>query len=38
MQHVFLMQPDQDGKMKCLITSVNENRKVECYLYKVPDE
>ncbi len=36
--HVFTMQPDQDGKMKCFISSSNGERGVECYLYKVADE
>lgn len=33
--HNFTMQPDQEGKMKCLISPEGDDRVVECYLYKV---
>lgn len=38
MPHIFVMQPDADGKMKCLVSNSNGDRAVECYLYKVSDE
>lgn len=34
--HIFNMQPDEDGKMKCLINS-SSDRTTECYLYKVEE-